>query len=33
MINNIGYPDFINNDTALDKHYERVNEIIYLNRN
>ncbi|VDN52138.1 unnamed protein product [Dracunculus medinensis] len=25
MINNIGYPDFINNDTALDEHYERLN--------
>ncbi|VDM97134.1 unnamed protein product [Thelazia callipaeda] len=24
MINNIGYPDFINNDTALDKHYEKL---------
>ncbi|VDM50613.1 unnamed protein product [Toxocara canis] len=23
MINHIGYPDFINNDTDLDKHYER----------
>ncbi|VBB25341.1 unnamed protein product [Acanthocheilonema viteae] len=25
MINNIGYPDFINNYTALDKHYEKLN--------
>ncbi|MCP9263941.1 Neprilysin-11 [Dirofilaria immitis] len=25
MINNIGYPDFINNYTALDEHYERLN--------
>lgn len=24
MINNIGYPDFINNDTALDEYYEKV---------
>lgn len=26
MINHIGYPDFIKNDTDLDKHYERVSE-------
>lgn len=25
MINHIGYPDFINNDFDLDKHYERLN--------
>lgn len=33
MINNIGYPDFINNDTALDEHYERVssNFLYYSN--
>ncbi|VDK55333.1 unnamed protein product [Anisakis simplex] len=24
MINHIGYPDFINNDTALDEHYKRL---------
>lgn len=24
MINNIGYPDFINNDTALDEYYEKL---------
>uniref|UniRef100_A0A915CCL5 Peptidase family M13 n=2 Tax=Parascaris univalens TaxID=6257 RepID=A0A915CCL5_PARUN len=24
MINHIGYPDFIKNDTDLDKHYERL---------